>query len=549
MKLPQPNHANYRNLISDVSRGQIKIPQFQREFVWSIQKSAALIDSLVKKYPIGTFVFWVTKDRLRSVRDLGNIRFPAAKEGEVVSFVLDGQQRLTSLFAALNGLEIKRESGQCDDFSSIFIDLDARDDEQIVITDVEGYEKYTFIRLKDLLYGDLTVLVSFPKIYHDKLTEYKRRIEGYEFSIIEVKDVQIDVATEIFTRINVGGTPLTLFEIMVAKTYDEYENFDLAQKFRELAANLTPVNYETISEVSVLQLVSLLLVGECKRQTILKLDKDDFIDTWPKAIDAIERAVEFFKGVFRIPVSNLLPYNTLLAPFSYFFYHHPDKPNVEQRRLLEDFFWRTSLGGRYSSGVEGKLARDVKRMDKILNNRSPSYDWGINVSPKFILENGWFNAGRSFTKAILCLYAFQIPKSFNDNSLVTVSNDWLKQANSRNYHHFFPLSYLEKRGIEWHKRNNIVNITIVDDYLNKRLIRAKPPSDYMTTFSKENHALSETMQSHLISNLGEFGILSDDYDLFLEKRASAISNELRRRILPRDIDEAGQPSRVDDLEE
>ena len=315
MQLPQPIHANYSNLINDISRGQIKIPQFQRDFVWSIQKSAALMDSVIKGYPIGTFIFWATKDRLRSVRDLGNEKLPPPKDGETVSFVLDGQQRLTSLFATLNGLKIKRESGQYDDFSEIYVDLNAKEDEQIVIMDIEGREEHTFIQLKDLLYGDLTLLASFPKHHHDKLSEYKRRIEGYDFSIIEVRDVQIDVATEIFTRINVGGKPLTLFEIMVAKTYDERRDFDLAQKFDELVSNLTPLNYETLSDATVLQLVSLLLRRDCKRQTILKLEKDKFIDTWPKAVDGIAGAVEYFRNAYRIPVSHLLPYNTLLAPF------------------------------------------------------------------------------------------------------------------------------------------------------------------------------------------------------------------------------------------
>ena len=105
MRLPSPSHARYTNLLSDIEKGEIKIPQFQRNFVWSIQLSAALLDSVIKGYPIGTFIFWATKDRLRSVRDLGGIKLPEPGEGEVVSFVLDGQQRLTRFFATLKGLK------------------------------------------------------------------------------------------------------------------------------------------------------------------------------------------------------------------------------------------------------------------------------------------------------------------------------------------------------------------------------------------------------------------------------------------------------------
>src|SRR4051794_13293828 len=82
MQLPQPTHAKYASLLNDIERGQIKIPQFQREFVWSLQASAALLDSVIKGYPVGTFIFWATKDRLRSVRDLGNVKLPSPKDGE-----------------------------------------------------------------------------------------------------------------------------------------------------------------------------------------------------------------------------------------------------------------------------------------------------------------------------------------------------------------------------------------------------------------------------------------------------------------------------------
>jgi len=547
--LPSPTHSNYTNLLTDIERGQVKIPQFQRDFVWTIQKSAALIDSILKGYPVGTFIFWSTKDRLRSVRELGNTKLPEPKEGETVSFVLDGQQRLTSLYASLRGIKVHRNSGKEDDFAQIFINLDATEDDQIVFTDVLELTDASWIRLHDLIYGGFQQLAAYPQRYHARLSEYRRRVESYDFSIIQVKDVPIDVATEIFTRINVGGRPLSLFEIMVAKTYDETRRFDLSEKFNELIARLTPINYETISRANLLQLISVILKKDCKKQTILKIGKMDFIDTWPRAVDAFERAVEFFRNSYRIPVSRLLPYNTLLVPFAYFFYHHPDKPSADQRPLLEDFFWRCSLAARYSSSAESKLAQDVRRIDSILAGKSPDYDWAVDITPKFLLDNGWFNAGRSSIKAILCLYAFQQPKSFNDNSLVNIQNYWLKQANSKNYHHFFPRSYLDKHKIEGWKINNIMNITIVDDYLNKREIRAKPPSIYMNGFKKSNKDLAETMKSHLIGDLDEFGIWGDDFEVFIEKRAILISAELGKRIISRQIDAESQPPRDDDYEE
>ena len=209
------------------------------------------------------------------------------------------------------------------------------------------------------------LLASYPKQYLEKLEGYKQRIESYNYSIIQIKDSPLDIATEIFTRINIGGKPLTLFEIMVAKTFDPNNDFDLSVKFKELIENLKPLDYETISDATVLQIISLILEKECNRKMILKLDKQKFIGTWDQAVDAIERTVEFFRSTYRIPVSNLLPYSSLIVPFAYFFYKHPDKPTGTKLNYLEDFFWRCALSARYSSGAESKIAQDMKRIDQI----------------------------------------------------------------------------------------------------------------------------------------------------------------------------------------
>ena len=316
----------------------------------------------------------------------------------------------------------------------------------------------------------------------------------------------------------------------------EEKNFDLAEKYTTLLENLEPLNYDTISDATVLQTVAIILTKECTKKQILRLNKTEFINIWNEAVSAIESSVEFFKFNYRIPVSKLLPYNALIVVFSYFFYKNKDKPNQEQQIYLKDLFWRISLTGRYSSGVEGKIAQDVKRIDTILKGKIPKYDWSINVSKEFISENGWFSAGKSFIKAILCLFAYQQPKSFNDDSLVNISNAWLKQANSKNYHHFFPKAFLEKKGKDYFLINHIANITIVDDFLNKRVIRDKAPSKYMKEFIKNNKNISKTMKTHLITDLARFGVLDDNYDLFFEKRLEEISKELSSRIIEHEID-------------
>ena len=72
---PEPQGISFSSLMNDIERGLIKIAQFQRDFVWDKEKSAKLLDSIIKGYPVGTFILWKTKDTLRTVRNLGGAPF------------------------------------------------------------------------------------------------------------------------------------------------------------------------------------------------------------------------------------------------------------------------------------------------------------------------------------------------------------------------------------------------------------------------------------------------------------------------------------------
>ena len=378
-------------------------------------------------------------------------------------------------------------------------------------------------------------LLEIKEKYSDeqfkKIHQYSQTFSTYDFSTIVLRKEDIDSAIEVFTRINTGGQTLTLFEIMSAKTYDEEQNFDMEDRFQKLLKELEERKYETISSSVILNILSLILSKnkECKRKVILQLDKQAIIGVWDDVISALKESIDYFRSVYRIPVSAILPYDSLLVPFAYFFYFQKEKPKGNQIKFLEEFFWRMSLSFRYSSSTESKLAQDIKKIDEILKGNRPNYD-DVKVylnSPKDLIETG-FSAGSSYCKAILCLLAYHEPKDFQDNGKVIIDNSWLKVANSKNYHHFFPKAYLRKNNIG--NENSLVNITLVSADLNKRKIKAKAPSIYIKNFLDENDDLPASLKSHLINDLDDFGIMSDDYLVFLEKRANAIFNELKSRI-------------------
>ena len=200
-------------------------------------------------------------------------------------------------------------------------------------------------------------------------------------------------------------------------------------------------------------------------------------------------------------------------------------------RLLEQYFYWAGLNERYSSGTESKLSEDFNKMDAIAANNMPSYSsTELTIDPKIIVET-WFSAGNAYCKAILCLLAYEEPKSLDTNGKVILDNSNLKIATSRNYHHFFPKKYLEahQKGEE---PNLIANITLIDGYSNKHRIGKKAPSDYIARFAKHNKSLSQTLRTHLIVDMDKFGVKSDDYHTFIRARSDEIATRLNAKLMP-----------------
>ncbi len=536
---PENLNKHYEALFQEIDGGQIKLPMFQREFVWDKEQTANLIDSILRGFPIGTFVFWRTRDELRSYRELGNHKLPPTRKNEHASYVLDGQQRITSLYAIRKGIRIAKDGREID-YKDIYIDLDyseAEDDRIVVVNRKEGR---TYVSVHDVL---TKMMGEFHRNFlsekADLIENYKIKLTTYNFSIILITDYPIDIACDIFTRINTGGKTLTLFEIMVAMTYDDGKGFDLAERYEELVDGtdkddicLAKAKFDTIPETTVMQVVAAITNGNIRSRDILKIRREVFIKNWDATKNSLFMAVDFIRSELGVPVSQILPYSVVLVPLAYFFFQMKNKKvSVQQRNLLEQFFYWTGLTGRYSSAAESKVGDDLKKMNDIAKNKAPKYPKAeLRVDPRTI-EETWFSIGNAFCKTILCLLASKHPKTFDTNGSVILDNSNLKIASSRNYHHFFPKDYLRKKQPE-KEANWIANIVFIDAYSNQHKIRSKAPSSYMDAFLKENRKLKEGLQSHLIYDMNKFGILKDDYQTFLRARAEAIANCLNEKLMP-----------------
>ena len=538
--LLQPDNHNkkYESLFVEIDTGQIKLPMFQREFVWDKEQSSKLIDSILKGFPIGTFIFWKTKDELRSYKEVGNHKLPSTPKGDYVQYILDGQQRITSLYAIRKGIRITKD-GKEHDYKDIFINLDfePENDEQIVVT--EKKDGKTYVSVHDVLSKPFSSFFkTLTNIQAEQIEIYKGKLTNYDFSTITIKDYPIEVACEVFSRINTGGKELTVFEIMVAKTYDEAKSFDLAEKYEMLRDGsddekscLTTAKFDTIRESIVMQGVAAITMRAVRSRDILKIRRETFIASWEPMKTALFMAIDFIRSELRVPVSQLVPYPAILVPLTYFFHKTSNKkPSNEQIRLLEQFYYWVALSMRYSSGSESKIGEDFNKMDVISKGKFPSYPSSELTVDHKVIEETWFSTSNAYCKAILCLLAYQQPKSFDTNGVVILDNSHLKIASSRNYHHFFPKGYLATSAPNA-EPNLIANITLIDGYSNKHGIGKKAPSKYIRKFHKDNLSLPETLKAHLVQDLDDFGVNSDDYELFIERRSEAIASALNAKLM------------------
>lgn len=368
LEQPKPDFKKYEDLIYEIEKGIIKVPQFQRDFVWPLDKTAWLLDSILKGYPIGTFILWQTDYRINGIKNIGDIKLPDTPSGTKVQYVLDGQQRITSLFAAYKGASIQKSGEKRKtNYSNIVVNLDADVSEEQVITEEPTGEKY--ISLSDVLNftytkgSELEDSGQFTKREVERMEKYCNAFKAYEFSTVILKKEDIDSAIEVFTRLNTGGQTLTLFEIVSAKTYDETQKFDMQSKWDDFIEKLKEKNYEGVSSSVILNLLSLFIspTKVCKRKTILALDKQSIIEKWDDTISVIKESIDYFRTAYGIPVSRLLPYDSLLVSFAYFFYNNGGDPNEKQRKYLEEFFGEF----HYLIDIIALLHQDSH---KILNN-------------------------------------------------------------------------------------------------------------------------------------------------------------------------------------
>ena len=277
MQLPKIESEGSKQIISLLTylkEGTLRVPRFQRDFVWERGKIVALLDSIYKEYPIGSFFLWETTGKYNLFyRDLPELGIVPQKPrpDEKLKFILDGQQRICSLYAAWHGLKVEFKDGnkvKLIDCSEICLDLDyvkkAPDDNGNQSVFEVKRESDRYIPLYKVLSEEhMSIFRKLTPERQDVFEECHRIFTTYPLSVVTVYNVELNNASVIFERINQGGKKLSLFDLIVASTWGE--DFDLKIKYNELKDAIAANGFGDIPPEVVTHAISLILKGYCNK--------------------------------------------------------------------------------------------------------------------------------------------------------------------------------------------------------------------------------------------------------------------------------------------
>lgn len=515
-----------REVLDLVPRGQIRVPAFQRGFVWDPYMVAFLMDSLYKSYPIGSLLLWRTKEQMKHERQLGPFELPVRDPDYPVDYVLDGQQRLTSIFGVFQS-ELTPDPAI--EWSEIFFDLAADPDaqeSQFLALEPEQVDLRRHFPLKTLF-----VSVEYRRATANFGDQDLERLDEMQAHFKEARiPVQL-LTTEdrakvaiVFERVNRTGVPLDTLQLLTAWTWSE--EFDLQQQFEELREELEPFGFAGIGEDSnlLLRCCAAVLAGDASPRTLVGLNGAEVRRRFDEIVNGVRGAIDFLKACVRAETLDNLPFTTILVPLSVFFSTSGAafvQLSDPQRARLVRWFWRACFSRRYSSGVLRNLKEDIDGMVALKEGRASTLgEFPVLVTEEFFLTST-FRINSVNTKTFVLFLAQFDPLTFISGAPVSLA-EVLRRYNRSEFHHLFPRAFLTMKGYDTRQQNPLANFCFLSKADNMKL-GGEVPSEY-------REKMEGNIDSILDHALCPKTLFEDNYDEFLGERSRLLETKVNEYL-------------------
>lgn len=366
------------DLLREVATGKLRIPKFQRPYVWGREQMTDLLDSINRQYPIGSLLVWETETNVSNLPWIGPVAVKGTSDG-LAAHVLDGHQRLSTLTGVLMSPAEDapaREDDNDPERWRIYFNIEKGAFEHpkgpVAELDPWYFPMWKLLDTVSFIEESQRILAKCGNNgagYVQKLQDLLRRFQSYKIPVIRIKNTGLNQAVEIFARLNSKGRPMTADQMVSALMYREDPSgapmFDLADHIDDILEELDVHDFGGIDRVTVLRAL-LASMGEDIYRTdwtrLTETKRSDLQERLPKIVDetrmALVQAAEFLRslGVYN---HRLLPYAMQLVVLSAFFGACP-KPSAEQKCFLERWFWVSSFTGWFASGNPSRVGMLIR---------------------------------------------------------------------------------------------------------------------------------------------------------------------------------------------
>lgn len=522
-------------LINDIHKGVIRIPRFQREYVWKMKDTLNLFDSMYEEYPIGTIFLWDMPSQYNTMlREIADLSQPPIVKNSRYKVILDGQQRLTSLYAVVNALKIGNT-----DFGRVVVDLNGNAESYFKDRQPDDLQ---FVSVKNLLSQmPFSIIKRLNEEQQFRFESIRDVLLKYPIPVVTVSAENIRDAVRIFERINQRGKRLTRYDLICASVWsDEFNlrervNHDIVLKHKSV--------FGKIPEARIPQALALITKDSAEERHQFALEVEQVTSVWDKSVKGFELAIDFVRDNLGVARSDFLPYDAFLPVLAKFFYElglH-GVSSLEHRRQLEHWYWRSAFSLRYGSATDTRMTEDANWLRQLINENTPYRDLQVD---SLDLPQSYMSKTSAIARGILCILNLQQPLHFTSKTNINLNTDHFSKFTSAERHHIFPAAFLVEHGYKWYQTRILANFCFIPADLNK-WISSREPSDYMNEIRDGYESQDEfkrVMSTHLIPVGEDSGIWSDDYELFLQQRARLLLDEIKRRcgigsrINPKDQD-------------
>lgn len=574
---PSSLDTNLSQLLDEVNLGKTQLPEFQRDWTWDDNRIRGIIASLSQGYPMGAIMRLQygnpdIKFKYRTIKGVGQ------RDLTPDFLVLDGQQRLTSIYQATfskNPVATKTDKGKEIEryyYLSMEKCMDENEDRYDAVLPVpadrkikENFDRDVKLDLSDQqkeyaqkmfpvnIVFDSNALMKWQfgymmyytgqadalKLLEDFQSEVINTIVSYKLPVITLdKTTPREAVCKVFENVNTGGVPLTVFELVTA-TYATQE-FDLRKDWQECKKQIRGINdtlrtdlLDGIDETTFLTTVALYTsyidkqagkVGtvSCKKKDVLNLSYESYVANRDQVLIGYRIARDFllkYQYVFR---QRDLPYTTQLIPLAAIcaFLGKSKCNEANTISVLSKWYWCGILGEMYGGANETRYANDIEDVvDEVFGRPNPArtVNSAFFASTRLLTLQTRLSAAY---KGIMALLYKEKCRDFMNDTTIDIVNSMLE---SPDIHHIFPEAYCTKKGIKRQRYNSIVNKTPILPATN-RSIGGNAPSEYTKAILKKVNGLTESeLKERIESHCVDYSALvADDFESYFVDRAKKL---------------------------